>query len=104
VIVAPAADTVDVLAVFCTEIEATETVAVAGGEATDPPDGAVPDATAVSAIFPLPMSACVATYVAVKVADCPAANDVDVPEHVPAGDANDTQSIADNDDATDGAA
>jgi hypothetical protein len=39
----------------------------------------------------------------VNVPDCPAANDVDVPEHVPAGDANDTQSMADNDDAEDGA-
>ncbi len=38
-----------------------------------------------------------------NVADWPGASDVEVPEHEPDGEASDTQSMADNDDATDGA-
>jgi hypothetical protein len=92
--VSPTADTdaglADLLIVSAGDC-VTGTDAVDGGESIGGPDGGEPDAVAESLIDPLSRSACVTTYVAVNVADWPAANDVDEPEQVPVGLDNDWQ-------------
>ena len=74
----PAADTVEGVADFCTEIAgsaAAVTAAVDGPETTSPPAGDVADAVAVFMNWPASTSACVASYVAEQVTDAPGSND-----------------------------